>query len=82
MLDIIINLIVQSIMKWWRDIMYKPTEKQVQECINIIKDILNIDDVVICKKFIDEIFNIAYSIGGDYSEKTLRSIAEVVLKDI
>ncbi len=30
----------------------------------------------------DNIFRVAYSIGGDYGEKTLRSIAEIVLKEV
>jgi len=31
-------------------------------------------------KYVNEILKITYSIGGDYSEKTLMSIAKVLLK--
>lgn len=62
--------------------MYKPTDSEKCECIRIVKDILQIDNDFICEKYIDNIFSTAYSIGGDYSEKTLRSIAEVILKDV
>lgn len=60
--------------------MYNPTETEKNICIQIIKDILQIDDILECEKYVDNIFRIAYSIGGDYGEKTLRSIAEIVLK--
>jgi len=61
--------------------MYKPTEMEKKECIKIIKDILESENDLECKKYMDDIFDIAYSIGGDYGEKTLRSIAEIVLKE-
>lgn len=62
--------------------MYRPTESEKCDCIRIVKDILGIDNDFVCKRYIDNIFSTAYSIGGDYSEKTLRSIAEVILKDV
>ena len=62
--------------------MYKPTEKEKNNCICIVKDILKIDDDIICEPYVKKIFNIAYSIGGDYGDETLRSIAKVVLKDV
>ena len=40
------------------------------------------DNIVECEKYMDNIFRVAYSIGGDYGEKTLRSIAEIVLKEV
>lgn len=46
-----------------------------------MKDILKIEDDFECEKYVDEIFKITYSIGGNYSEKTLRAIAEAVLKN-
>lgn len=61
--------------------MYKPTEIKKNNCIQIVKDILKIEDDFECEKYVDEIFKITYSIGGDYSEKTLRAIAEAVLKN-
>ncbi len=62
--------------------MYKPTESEISNCNCIVKDILKIDDDVVCETYVDKIFSIAYSIGGDYSNETLRSIAKVVLNDI
>ncbi len=62
--------------------MYKPTEMEKNSCIQIIKDILGIDNIVECEKYMDNIFRVAYSIAGDYGEKTLRSIAEIVLKEV
>ncbi len=62
--------------------MYKPTEIDKNNCIQIIKEILNIDDELECEKYADIIFRTTYSIGGDYSKETLRSIAEIVLKDV
>ena len=35
-----------------------------------------------CESYVNKIFSIAYSIGGDYGNETLRSIAKVVLKDV
>ena len=62
--------------------MYKPTEIERDNCIRIVKDILQIDNNSECEKYVNDIFNVTYAIGGDYSDKTLRSIAEVLLKDI
>ena len=60
--------------------MYKPTEVEKNNCIRIVKDILKIESDSECEQYADEIFKITYSIGGDYSEKTLTSIAEVLQK--
>ena len=62
--------------------MYKPTEKEKNNCICIVKDILKIDDDIMCESYVNKIFSIAYSIGWDYGNETLRSIAKVVLKDV
>ncbi len=62
--------------------MYRPTKSETKNCIQIVKDILKMDDDSECEKYVDSIFRISYSIGGDYSEKTLRAIAEVVLKEV
>lgn len=62
--------------------MYKPTEIEKNNCIQIVKEILKIDDDFECEKYVDSILKTTYSIGGDYSNKTLRLIAEIVLKDI
>lgn len=62
--------------------MYKPTEIEKNYCIQIVKDILKIENDFECEKYVDKIFRTTYSIGGDYSEETLRSIAEAVLKDV
>ena len=62
--------------------MYKPTKTEKNNCIYIVKDILKNTDDCECERYVDRIFAISYSIGGDYSEKTLRAIAEVVLKDV
>ncbi len=62
--------------------MYKPTEIEKNNCIQIVKEILKIDDDDECEKYVDSIFRTTYSIGGDYSKETLRSVAEIVLKDV
>ena len=62
--------------------MYKPTEKEKNNCICSVKDILKIDDDNLCESYVNQIFSIDYSIGGDYGNKTLRSIAKIVLKDV
>lgn len=62
--------------------MYKPTEIEKKNCIQIIKEILKMDDDFECEKYVDNIFRTTYSIGGDYSKETLKSVAEIVLKDI
>ncbi len=62
--------------------MYKPKEIEKNNCLRIVNDILYIKDNSICEKYIDEIFNTTYAIGGDYNEKTLKSIAEILLKDV
>lgn len=62
--------------------MYKPTEIEKDSCLHIVKEILQINDNSKCEKYVDEIFRTTYAIGGDYNEKTLRSIAEVLLKDV
>ena len=41
----------------------------------IVKDILKIESDSECEKYANEIFKTIYSIGGDYSEKTLREDA-------
>lgn len=60
--------------------MYKPTESERSSCTRIVKEILKIDDNSECEKYVNNIFNVTYSIGGDYSETTLRAIAEILLR--
>ncbi len=60
--------------------MYKPTEIERNNCMRIVKDILKIESDSECEQYANEIFKATYSIGGDYSEKTLMSVAEVLLK--
>lgn len=62
--------------------MYKPTESEKCTCICIVKDILGVDDIIMCEEYIDDILGTAYAIGGDYSEQILRSVAEVILKEV
>ncbi len=62
------------------NVMYKPTESERNNCIRIVKNFLKIDNDSECEKYADNILNVAYSIGGDYSEATLRTIAEALLK--
>lgn len=62
--------------------MYKPTKIEKSNCIQIVKDILKIDDEFECERYVENIFRKTYSIGGDYSKETLRSVAEVILKDV
>ena len=60
--------------------MYKPTEIERNNCMRIVKDILKVENDFECEQYVNEIFKTTYSIGGDYSEKTLMSIAKVLLK--
>ena len=60
--------------------MYKSTESERSNCVHIVKDILKTADNFECEKYADKIFSITYSIGGDYSEATLRSVAENLLR--
>lgn len=60
--------------------MYRPTEIERNNCMRIVKDILRVENDSECEQYVNEIFKTTYSIGGDYSEKTLMSIAEVLLK--
>lgn len=60
--------------------MYKPTESERNNCIRIVKEIYKIDDNSECEKYANNIFSIAYSIGGDYGETTIRAIAETLHK--
>lgn len=62
--------------------MYKPTENEKNNCMQIVKEILNIEEDMMCEKYVNDIIQIAYSIGCDYSKKSLMSIAEAVLKDV
>jgi len=60
--------------------MYKPTEIERNNCLRIVKDILKVESDFECEQYVNEIFKTTYTIGGDYSEKTLKSVAEVLLK--
>jgi len=60
--------------------MYQPSEEEKNNCAYIIKDILKNENDIVTNVYVEEVFKIAYSIGGDYSERTLRPIAEVLLK--
>ncbi|MBQ6888038.1 MAG: hypothetical protein IJN54_11055 [Lachnospiraceae bacterium] len=60
--------------------MYRPTEIERNNCMRIVKDILRVESDSECEQYVNEIFKTTYSIGGDYSEKMLMSIAEVLLK--
>lgn len=60
--------------------MYRPTESEKSNCMRIVKDILKIDSDSECEEYVNSVFSMAYSIGGDYSETTLRTIAKVLLE--
>ncbi|MEY8266265.1 hypothetical protein AALA79_07835 [Lachnospiraceae bacterium 64-25] len=59
--------------------MYKPTESEKSHCVCIVKEVLGSENDFDCEKYVNDIFNIAYSIGGDYGDTTLRAIAEALL---
>lgn len=40
------------------------------------RPILRVESDYECEQYVNEIFKTTYSIGGDYSEKTLKSVAE------
>lgn len=42
------------------------------------RPILRVESDYECEQYVNEIFKTTYSIGGDYSEKTLKSVAEVL----
>ena len=56
------------------------SEKERAICCQVLKDILNPISDVERDAYVEKILNITYSIGGDYSEKTFRKIAEVLLE--
>lgn len=58
--------------------MYSPTEVERNSCRGIVEDILKIENETECEQYVDEIFKTTYSIGGDYSDKTLRAVAEAL----
>lgn len=60
--------------------MCKPTEIERNNCMRIVKGIIKVESDFECEQYVNEILKITYSIGGDYSEKTLMSIAKVLLK--
>lgn len=59
--------------------MYKPTEKEKNDCYNMVKQLIKKEDDSECEEFANKVFSIAYAIGADYSEKTIRVIAESLL---
>ena len=64
--------------------MYNYDDRQISQSsryFNNIKScqIIKIDNDFECEKYVNEIFSVAYSIGGDYGETTLRAIAETLL---
>ena len=61
--------------------MYTPTENERKLCYCIVRELIkgrkiNIDEAV------DDVFATTYSIGGAYDERTLKSVAEVVISRI
>lgn len=58
--------------------MYNPTEAEKKCCIDIVKGILGIESTSDCEQYVDEIFKTIYSVGGDYSEKTIRAVVEAI----
>ena len=57
---------------------YRPTEVEKNSCMRIVKEIFKIENESMCEQYANEIFKTVYSIGGDYSDKTLRAVAEVL----
>lgn len=62
--------------------MYEVTENERMICLRIVEDMLKGSEPVEYGRYVEEILKRTYSIGGDYSEKTLRRVAEIVLKNI
>ena len=60
--------------------MYRPSKIERDNCTRIVKDILKLECEPECEEYVDEILKITYSIGGDYSKKTLTAVAEALLK--
>lgn len=58
---------------------YKPTEREYSRGVQIVKDILGSDDIELCRKYADEVFGIAYSIGSSYDEQRIFEIANTIL---
>lgn len=58
--------------------MYNPTEEEKNNCTCIVRDILRLENDFDCEKYVDDIFKTVYAIGGDYSKKTLRCVAETL----
>ncbi|MBQ2922236.1 MAG: hypothetical protein IJE60_03955 [Tyzzerella sp.] len=62
--------------------MHRPTEVERNSCIRIVKDILKIENESECEQYANEIFKTTYFIGGDYSDKTLRAVAEALFNKL
>lgn len=58
---------------------YKPTESEYNKGIEIVKAILKSNDDALCRKYVDEVFDIAYSIGSSYNAESITQIAETVI---
>ena len=60
--------------------MYSPTDEEKNRCVCIVKEVLRLESDSDCEQHVDEIFKTIYAIGGDYSEKTIRSVAKVLFR--
>ena len=58
--------------------MYNPTDAEKECCIDVVKNLFGIERTTDCEQYVEEIFSTIYSIGGDYSEKTIRTVAEAI----
>jgi hypothetical protein len=62
--------------------MYNPSKEEKQLCYNIVRELLNNDKEKEYSKIVNEILLTTYSIGGDYGERTLREVANIVISNM
>ena len=60
--------------------MYMITENEKRICRQVVKEAFKPIREDEKEVYVEKIIKITYSIGGDYSEKTFRSIAEALIK--
>ena len=59
--------------------MYNPNEDEKKVCDSIVRGLVKGKEDIYYERIEDAIFQMAYSIGGDYSENTLREVAKIII---
>jgi glycerol dehydrogenase-like iron-containing ADH family enzyme len=64
--------------------MFKPTEKEVELTEKIVLEMINskiVIDSIELKSIAKKILSIVYSVGGGYTEDTIRQVARLKVKE-